>query len=340
MNSPPNPFPTDQYIDLLAHKYGGQALACSNDFFASKDNLLLPEAPVFIEDKYTANGKWMDGWESRRRRGPGHDWCVLRLGLAGVIHAVNVDTTHFRGNAPDTVSLQACRSDNDPDEATSWQEILAQTNIEANRENILPVNSDQSWTHLRLHIYPDGGVARLRVYGDVSVDWASVLPGELIDLASCRYGGRAIACSDMFFGSMHNLLSPGRGTNMGDGWETRRRRGPGHDWVVIKLGTLGKVQRVEIDTCHFKGNYPDRFSLEGVRTPSPNLPSTDLQWTPLLPATKLSADRIHRFQTQILNTARVFSHVRLNNFPDGGISRLRILGYPAFAENPDSHKPL
>jgi len=339
MNSPDSPLNPRQYIDLLGRNYGGQALTCSDDFFASKDNLLLPGAPVFIEDKYTVNGKWMDGWESRRRRGPGHDWCVLRLGLTGVIRAVNIDTTHFRGNAPAAITLQACNRDTDPDKDTIWQDILTATPVKPNCENIVAVDSTQPWSHLKLHIHPDGGVARLRVYGEVTVDWSRLLPGELVDLAACQYGGRAVACSDMFFGSMHNLLAPGRGVNMGDGWETRRRRDMGHDWVIIQLGTTGNVQRVEVDTCHFKGNYPDRISLEGILTKTTDLTAPGLQWTPLLPELHLGADRIHRYQTEILDSAKTFSHIRLNNYPDGGISRLRVFGYPGFTKTDAVQQP-
>jgi len=323
-------FSSSTYIDLLSSKYGGQALACSDDFFASKDNLVKSQPPVFIDGKFTENGKWMDGWESRRRRGPGHDWCLLRLGLAGIIRAVTVDTTHFRGNAPASVSIDACNTQGEVDTNSPWQQILADSPVAANTENLLPITSTQRWTHLRLHIYPDGGVARLRAWGEVTLDRSQLLPGELIDLAASSHGGRSIACSDMFFGSMHNLLAPGRGQDMGDGWETRRRRGPGHDWVIVQLGAAAPIRRIEVDTHHFKGNYPESCSIEGILSEATDLQAPDLLWTPLLANTHLQPDRIHRFQEQILDPEGRYRHIRLKIFPDGGISRLRIYGHPAF----------
>lgn len=313
-------------VDLAAERIGGRALAASDEFFAEKENLLKPGRGVFIDDKYTERGKWMDGWESRRKRVPGHDWCVIRLGLPGVLRGVDVDCNHFLGNAPAFVSIDASLSPDGP-----WTEILPRAPVNPGAQNLFGIASAEVWTHVRLNIYPDGGVARFRVYGEVRPDWASVAPGATIDLAALEWGGRATGCSDSFFSSMNNLLMPGRSANMGDGWETRRRRGPGHDWVLIQLGRPGEVIEIEVDTNHFKGNYPDTCSIDACRAPGQSvdvLSWPQFKWTELLPRQKLQAHTQHLFRAELAKTGPV-SHVRLNIFPDGGVSRLRVRGTPA-----------
>lgn len=310
-------------IDLAAERIGGRALSASDEFFAEKENLLKPGRGVFIDDKYTERGKWMDGWETRRKRVPGHDWCILQLGLPGVIHGVDVDTNHFLGNAPSFVSLEAATSAEGP-----WTEILTRSPVNPGSQNLFAVTGRQTWTHLKLHIYPDGGVARFRVYGEVTPNPAVFKPGALVDLAALENGGRAVGCSDAFFSSMNNLLMPGRSANMGDGWETRRRRGPGHDWVIIRLGCPGTVSKLEIDTNHFKGNFPDTCSLDGCYAPDQAVDALtwpDFTWKEILPRYKLQAHHQHYVEKELLNVGPV-SHVRLNIYPDGGISRLRVLG--------------
>ena len=316
------------HVDLLSERYGGQALSCNDEFFAEASNLVKRSEPVFIDDKYTDRGKWMDGWETRRRRTEGHDWCILRLGLPGVIRAIDVNTTFFRGNAPASISIDACLSGTDPDENTAWLTLLETSNVQPHSHNLFEFDLAHPWTHLRLNIFPDGGVARLRVYGEPRVDWSRLLPNELVDLAASTNGGRALACSDMFFSPMNNIVAPGRGVNMGDGWETRRRRGAGHDWLIAKLACPGRIQRVLIDTCHFKGNYPDSFTLEATVTQRDDITAEDIEWQPLLPSIKLKAHTEHYFQQEILDSSSAFTHVRLNIFPDGGVSRMRIFGYP------------
>ena len=311
------------FIDLAAEKIGGQALSCSDEFFAEKENLLKEGRGIFIPDKFTERGKWMDGWETRRKRTPGHDWCVLQLGLPGVIHGVDIDTNHFLGNNPAFASIDAANS------ATGeWTEILPRSPLNPGAQNLFAIGNRHPWSHLRLNIYPDGGVARFRVYGDVHKDWTKTAAGETVDLAALANGGRAVACSDMFFSSMHNLLMPGRAANMGDGWETKRRRGLGYDWVIVKLGRPGLIQQLEIDTNHFKGNFPDECSVDGCLAPDENidiLTWNDIEWSQVLPRMKLQASHQHYFDKQI-KQAGPFSHLKLNIFPDGGISRLRVLG--------------
>jgi allantoicase len=332
-------------VDLASARLGGKVLEANDDFFAPKENLLKPSKPVFIEGKYTSRGKWMDGWETRRRRTPGHDWCIIRLGLAGKICGVVVDTSHFKGNFPSHFSLDACdlglsapyknerKGLRNP--ATRWVELVPQTALQGDTLNQFPVAHASASTHLRLKIYPDGGVARLRVHGEVVPPKARLSRREF-DLAAIENGGSVMASSDEFFGAPLNLLMPGRGKDMGDGWETRRRRGLGHDWVILKLGIPGVIRRIEVDTAHFKGNYPDRCSIESfyVEDAAKDEPAMGFAaWKVVLPETKLKANCRHFFSRQLETTAPA-THVRFNIYPDGGVSRLRILGR---AEHPGGH---
>lgn len=321
-------------IDLAAERVGGRALYANDEFFAPKENLLKPGRGVFIPDKYTEFGKWMDGWETRRKRVPGYDHCMIKLGIPGVIKGVDIDTNHFLGNHPPYASLEACHMSDDAtvDMLTSasceWQSILAKSPLKPGSQNLFAVASEQRWTHLRLNIFPDGGVARLRVYGVAKPDWSRFKTDELVDLVAVENGGLPLACSDMFFSAMENLIMPGRAANMGDGWETKRRRGPGHDWIILQLGRKGVIARVLVDTNHFKGNYPDTCSLEGcihTANTGDELSKPEIAWQEILPRTKLQAHREHVFE-QELRARGPFTHVRLNIFPDGGVSRLRWWG--------------
>ncbi len=319
-----------QLTDLAAERLGGQVLYATDDFFAEKENLIKPTRGIFITDKYTDRGKWMDGWESRRKRVPGHDWAVVKLATPGRIVGFDIDTNFFLGNHPPHASIEAInmKDDNtDNWEGLPWEEILSKSHLDAGSQNFYKSNSDKIYTHIRLHIYPDGGVARLRVYGEVFKNWDLVGANEEIDLAAAINGGKAIACNDMFFSAMSNLIMPGRGVNMGDGWETKRNRTPGNrDWVILKLARPGNIDRIIVDTCHFKGNYPDRCSIEGCNTANDSdVMAGKVQWSMILPEQKLSADKEHEFVKEV-DHATVVSHVRLNIFPDGGISRLRLFG--------------
>jgi allantoicase len=318
--------------DLAAARLGGRALFANDEFFASRQNLLKPGRGVFIPGKFTPRGKWMDGWETRRRRTPGHDWCVVKLGLRGRIRGVDVDTNHFAGNQPEGCSIDACHLPGATTPAAlrdaAWVLVLPQRPLGPGARHLFEINEDRPFTHVRLNIYPDGGIARLRVHGEVEVDYSRA-KGSL-DLAALAWGGIVLGASDQHFGRGENLLMPGRARNMGDGWETRRRRGPGHDWAVVRLGTAGRLDRVEIDTHHFKGNFPESASLEGVSAPQAGLEdllTAGHEWSVVVPRTKLSADKRHVFKR--LADRGPFTHVRLAIFPDGGVSRLRIHGRPA-----------
>jgi allantoicase len=327
-----------QLADLAAERLGGRVLEANDEFFAPKENLLKESKPVFVEGKYTSRGKWMDGWETRRRRVPGHDWCIIRLGLPGIIRGLVVDTSFFTGNYPERFSLEGCDLGDKPPfknerrrlsaENTLWTQIFPQTQLNGNAQNLLPVESPLRFTHLRLRIYPDGGVARLRVHGEAVPDSRRFVAAE-INLVAVENGGSAVASSDQHYGAPRNLLMPYRAVNMGDGWETKRRRGPGHDWVILKLGMPGTIHRVELDTTHFKGNYPDSCSLEGADSGNQAVDASNAQalsWREVLPQAKLKANRRHIFRD--VQSAGVVTHVRLQIYPDGGVSRLRIFGKP------------
>jgi allantoicase len=322
-----------ELIDLASEKVGGMVLVANDDFFAPKENLLRASDPIFIEGKYTDRGKWMDGWESRRRRTPGFDWCIVRLGLPGIVRGVVVDTSFFRGNYPEQCSLEGASFAGLPteaellDEAVEWTPLLPQVALKGDSRNPFPIAHDGRITHLRFKIFPDGGVARLRMYGEVVPDWERLKLHGAIDLAAAENGALVLSCSDMFFGHRHNLIMPGRAANMSDGWETKRRRGPGHDWAIIKLARPGRVQSIEVDTSHFKGNFPESCSLEATNVSATHQELTDpsVTWTTVLTRTKLQAHTRHYFD-QELSDAGVVSHLRFNIFPDGGVSRLRVYG--------------
>lgn len=336
--------PFTDLIDLASELFNGKVLEASDDFFAEKENLIKQAAPIFIPDKYTEFGKWMDGWESRRKRnlapGNDHDWCVLRLGAPGVIHGVDVDTAFFLGNYPEYCSIEAAFA---PDESgvprsAAWTEILSKSALKGGTRNLFAIASKERWTHLRLRIFPDGGVARLRVHGEVKPDWDRLKNSKgLIDLAAAENGAEVVTVNDMFFGQKDNLLLPGRAKTMGGGWETRRRRGPGHDWLIAKLATTGTIQKIEVDTNHFKGNFPESCSIDACAFPARNLSAADfrdrpdIQWQEILPRTKLQAHHQHLFEKELHAQMKnsKFDYIRLNIYPDGGVSRLRVHGNPA-----------
>jgi allantoicase len=326
-------------IDLAAERLGGSVLWATDDFFAEKENLLKPTEAVFIDGKYTDRGKWMDGWESRRKRNyaestrqyPEYDSCIIRLGLSGVVRGFVVDTAHFKGNYPKACAIEGASIEGHPDvsvltsDAIEWTPILQRVDLKGDSKNLFAVDVPQRFTHLRFHIYPDGGVARLRVHGDVmpGARWmGKVERPQLVDLAAAEHGGLVVSCNDMFFGSRHNLIMPGRGVNMGDGWETKRSRREGPDWVVVRLATEGAIERAIVDTLHFKGNAPDACALDIGNFASDPDGSKDEGWTTLLERTALQPHTPHQYEVQ----GAPATHVRMRIWPDGGISRLRLLG--------------
>ena len=341
-------------IDLAAERLGGAVLAANDEFFAPKEALLRGAPPEWREGMYTDRGKWMDGWETRRRRTPGHDWAIVRLGVPGVVRGVVIDTSFFRGNYPERASLDAYELPGLPTvaeltrETTPWMPLLEPVPLAGDARNRFEVDGgsgptggggggggggkqgkqrERRVTHVRLNIFPDGGIARLRVHGEARPEPRTLRNGAVVDLAAMELGGFVVACSDMFFGHRQNLILPGRSTHMGDGWETRRRRGPGHDWTIVRLAARGVVERIEIDTDHFKGNAPDACTVESCDAAGATaeaLTGDGAAWTELLARTKLQPHTRHRFEE--LKHDAPATHVRLAIHPDGGVARLRVFG--------------
>jgi allantoicase len=322
-------------VDLASERLGGGVVAANDEFFGPKEALIRFTAPEWREGEYTDRGKWVDGWETRRRREPGDDWCIVRLGAPGFVRGVDVDTTHFTGNHPEAFTLAACDLPGVPglDELQNcrWLDLLPRTALSGNSHNLFAIDSMLRASHVRLRIFPDGGVARLRVHGIVAPDWPALRRRGEVDLAAIEHGGLVVACSDMFFGARQNLIMPGASRNMADGWETKRRRGPGHDWALIKLGTPGSVVRIEVDTRHFKGNAPGACALEGCITEAETaalVGASNVEWRELLSVAGLRPHARHIFEDEVRPIGNI-SHARFNIYPDGGVGRLRLFGHPA-----------
>ena len=317
-------------INLASAGLGARPVSATDEFFAPLERMLQDSEPVFIEGKFDDNGKWMDGWETRRRRDGGNDHAVIALAAPGRVLGFDVATTHFTGNFAPAVRIEAAGPlDSDPDVETTWVTILPHRPLGPDASHFFRCENFESWSHLRISIYPDGGIARLRVFGVPELD-AVNLHGEL-DLAAALNGGRILAFSDAHYGDYHRLLAPGRGINMGDGWETRRRREPGFDWMVLALGARGEINKVVVDTAHFKGNFPDSCWLQAVDMSAFGDGLTDalvtdsMFWKTLMPPQKLGPDRIQEFREEVEPLGPV-THVRFNIDPDGGVSRLRLFG--------------
>ena len=311
--------------DLASHTFGGTVVSANDEFFAAADHLVAPEEPVFAPRTFGAKGQVYDGWETRRRRTPGHDHAVVRLGAPGVVHGVDIDTAFFTGNFPPYASVEGCAMNGYPDAAqlaaAHWTTLVPRSPLSGDSQNLFTVEVRHRFTHVRLNIFPDGGVARLRVHGEVVPD-PRLLPG-VFDLAAAEYGGRVVGCSNMFYSHPQHLIAPGLARSMGDGWETARRRDEGNDWVLVKLAVPGVVEFADVDTSHFKGNAPGRASLRGVDTRTSGL-DDPAGWFDLL-SERLMPDTRHRFGVTVVPPA---THVRLDIFPDGGLARLRLHGRP------------
>ena len=306
--------------DLVSRALGGSVVHANDELFAIRENLIRPEPPVLSAATFGPKGKVYDGWETRRRREPGHDHAVVRLGAAGVVHGVVVDTAFFRGNYPPEVSVEATAAEGYPSpaelDAAGWTPLVARSPIAGDAQNLLPVTDRRRYTHVRLSIYPDGGVARLRVHGEVVPD-PRFLSGT-IDLAAAEHGGTVLACSDMFYSPPANLIMPGRARLMGEGWETARRRDGGNDWVTLQLAVEGSPRHVELDTSYFVGNAPGWARLTAT--------AGGETWE-VLPRTRLQPDTRHRFVVD----SHPAAEVRLDIYPDGGLARLRVHGEPTGA---------
>ena len=320
---------TQTLVNLASPKMGTKIISVSDEFFGEATRMLSDQEPVFIEDKYDTHGKWMDGWESKRRRDGGNDWAILKLGSSGIISKIEIDTSYFTGNFPPFFSLEGIYSETEPNKDSNWKSLIAKTNLVGDCKNNFELNLKEKFNFVRLQIFPDGGVARIRLFGEVKYNWDRFNNEEIIELSSLKLGGSILAYNNAHYGDVSALLSEGRGKTMGDGWETRRRREPGNDWIIIKLAQKGIIEKIEIDTAHFKGNYPDRASIQAISIDK-NITTKDLiqsseNWDVILDETKLTADNIHEYEINSNSKAEA-THIRLNIYPDGGVSRLRIFG--------------
>ncbi|GGT21532.1 allantoicase [Nonomuraea spiralis] len=308
--------------DLASRTLAGSVVYANDELFAERENLIKAGPAVFSTEDFGHKGKVYDGWETRRRREPGHDHAIVRLGVPGVVHGVVIDTAWFKGNYPPYASVEATSVEGAPSpdelERASWETIVGKSEIRGDAENTFQVADRRRWTHVRLSIYPDGGVARFRVHGEPVPD-PRFLDGT-IDLAALEHGGDVVACSNTFYSAPLQLLLPGRARIMGDGWENARRRDGGNDYVTVRLAARGRVRRVEIDTSYFVGNAAGWASLSGTDA---DRPDEDAEWFDLVPKTRLQPDTRHFLRSA---SAAPVTHVRLGVFPDGGLARLRVHG--------------
>ena len=316
-------------IDLAQPRLGSKIVYKTDEFFAKANRIINSDEPIFIKNKFDKHGKWMDGWETRRKRSGGHDYLIIRLGKKGRISQANIDTTHFNGNQPNQVSLQACyNKKNIPNKKIKWQTILNKKKIKPNAHNRFGIKNKSVFTHVKLNIFPDGGVARLRLFGTIASEKLSFRK-KIINLSSLLNGASIIACNNEHFGKAENILAPGTGKNMGDGWETRRSRGKNFDWLIFKCATTGKINNIQIDTHHFKGNYPDLCSLQVAylnrKISNKSIINKSKKWKFLLKKVKLHAHKKHNFKNTLMKKNKI-NYVRINIFPDGGISRIRVFG--------------
>ena len=315
-------------IDLAQSRLGSKIVYKTDEFFAPAKRIINPWPPIFKEGVFDKHGKWMDGWETRRKRSKGHDYLILKLGKPGKIYKVDIDTSYFSGNHPTKVSIQACFSKkNIPNKNSKWRTILKKKSTKANSHHFFNIKNKSIFSHIKLNIFPDGGVARLRVYG--TIENKKKFGKKILNLTSVLNGATPIVCNNEHFGRAENILAPGTGKNMGDGWETRRSRGKNFDWLIIKCATAGRIGKIQIDTHHFKGNYPDKCSLQAAyinsKISNKSIVNSSKKWKLLLNKVKLNAHKKHNFQNKLMKNKKV-NYIRINIFPDGGISRIRMFG--------------
>ncbi|CAN5507741.1 allantoicase [soil metagenome] len=308
--------------DLAARSSGGAVVWANDDLFAERENLIKPAAAEYRPATFGHKGQVYDGWETRRRRGAGPDACdaaIVRLGVPGIVRGVVVDTAWFTGNYPPQISVEAAHVSDYPSvddlvDKTEWVTLVERTGVNGDTRNPFKVTSSRRWTHVRLSIYPDGGVARFRVHGEGLLD-PKFAEGMTLDMAALENGGRITACSNMFYSSPNNLLLPGTARTMGEGWETSRRRDAGNDWVQVHLASQGVLNAAELDTSYFVGNAPGAAKLSGR--------DGNGDWFELLPVTDLQPDTRHRF---LIDSDRPVTDARLDIYPDGGMARVRLFG--------------
>ncbi|MGB1157315.1 MAG: allantoicase [Alphaproteobacteria bacterium] len=324
-----------RYPNLANPRLGAEVISVTDEFFAERSRLIKPEEAVFHPDLYDDHGKWMDGWESRRRRSGGNDHALIKLGGPTVVRAINIDTAFFTGNFPHAARVLGAYHEGEGEPApTRYRTLVDMAKLGPDAPHWFEVSHAEPVTHLRLDMYPDGGIARLRVHG-IPVSEPTTEETGVRELSSILKGGRVLAFNDSHYGNPEVLLYPDKGLNMGDGWETRRRREPGFDWIIIALGEAGVLDHMIVDTAHYKGNFPASCSMNGrllsgadiALLDNPDALKADSQfWPELLPSQLLSADAEHRFDATALNAGEPINVVRFNIVPDGGVSRLRLFG--------------
>ena len=315
-------------INLADPRIGSKIIFKTDDFFAAAHRILNIDAPVFKDGLFDKHGKWMDGWETRRRRSKGFDYLILKLGKPGKIFDIDIDTTYFNGNQPTHASIEGCFCKNKPSKKTKWIHLLGKKKLGPNKNHSFKSQNKSVFNYIRLNIFPDGGVARLRLYGKIEME-KNILNNKNINLTSVLNGASIVGCNNEHFGKAENIIAPGKGKNMGDGWETRRSRGKNFDWLIIKFGKPGLIKKLEIDTHHFKGNYPDTCSIQTANI-SKNLSNklianNSKNWKFILNKSKLSANKKHIFKKFLIKRNKE-NYLKINIHPDGGISRIRAFG--------------
>ena len=321
-------FISGKMINLADPKIGSKVIFRTDEFFAPAHRILKTDNPIFKEGLFDKHGKWMDGWETRRRRSKGYDYLILKLGKPGRIFNVDIDTTHFNGNQPTYASVDGCFSKNKPNKNTKWFTVFSKKKLGPNKNHNFASKNRSIFNYIRLNIFPDGGVARIRLYGKINMENIN-LNKKNINLTSVLNGASIIGCNNEHFGRAENIIAPGKAKNMGDGWETRRSRGKNFDWLIIKFGKSGLIKKLEIDTHHFKGNYPDTCSIQTAyiaKNVSNNfIVRNSKKWKYILNKSKLSANKKHVFKKFLLRRNKE-NLLRINIYPDGGISRIRAFG--------------
>lgn len=325
----------NEMMNVASSDLGTEVIYASNEFFAEANRMLQPSEAVFIHDKYDDHGHWMDGWETQRRRDNQNDYCIIKLGLLSQIFAFQVDTSHFKGNFPPAITIKGCNAPDVSNEEMienhreiEWIDLLTHQDLTGDTKHDYASLDLQTVTHLRVDIYPDGGIARLRAYGYIKFD-EKLYEETNTNVISMLSGARAIYANNEFFGPLENILKKEEAINMGDGWETRRRREPGFDWGIIELANPAIVDNLMIDTNFFKGNYPDSFSISSAyikNTTQTAVVTQSMFWEELLPQQKLHMNQKHTFDKSYFLHEKPITHIRINIFPDGGVSRLKLFG--------------
>ena len=318
-----NKFKVKNYINLVSPILGSKIYSCTDQFFGAASRMLSDNPPIFKENVYDKHGKWMDGWETRRKRTKGNDYCIIKLGKPGKVSIVEIDTSFFNGNQPEYASLDVCFFINNN---FIWKNILKKKKLKPNAIHQFKVHNDTPINFIRLNIFPDGGIARLKLLGDLCLNLKK--SNKSIDLASILNGAKIVACSDEHFGKAENIIAPGKSINMGNGWETKRRRGKGYDWIIIKLAETGFIEQFNIQTHYFKGNYPASFSIQGSlikdEKNTKDIVNMSKKWNTIITKTNLKPH--HQLIVENKFKSQKFNLVKLNIYPDGGISRLRVFG--------------